>query len=160
MAITASTPEVYVLDTLPANVGHIEETTHVGPYGIRTYTRRLDGGPYFFANVGRCMEPGERVFIDPWHFRYVGFSIRHLADIVVLDSTWNRLRVWWYMRRLALTRVKHRLILTAYVWGLTDREMFRRKEPAWRDVRFLRPIVDWKKPNHPWWPHGHAWQDR
>lgn len=142
--------------------GWITETITALPFGGFSFTLRLDGpGPYFLvADVhyltGQDPQPGDAVSIGPWAVRYVGYSLRHLAQVVVLDTPPNRLRHWWYLRRRQLRDVLSRCVLTLYVWGLAERHPH--GEPDLRDVPALRPLLDWRDDPHPWWPGGHAWQ--
>lgn len=137
--------------------GWIEETCRELPFGACSYTRRLSGpGPYYLAEVRGERSPGDVVTIGPWRFRYVDYSIRNLADVLLLDTPPNRLRHGWYLCMRRLRDVLSRVVLTLYVWGLADFQRY--AEPSLRDVPALRPLLDARSSPHPWWPEGHAWQ--
>jgi hypothetical protein len=111
-----------------------------------TYTVPLMTAPV--PPGGAHIAQGSRVYIGPYRFRYIGYCVAHLADLLVIDNPWGRWSLFTWHARNLLRLILTRLILTLYVWGLAEYHLADR-DVTWRAVPALRRLasVNWRS-----WP--------
>lgn len=99
--------------------------------GIVSISRALPFGP-------DDNKDGDKLTIGPYHFRVIGEDIIGDSYLCVLDRPVNWLTIGWYRTRQVARGVYIRLIVTAWIWGLAERD--HNALPSWRDVYILNRL--------------------